>query len=107
MSEFLQVSTTTSTCADAERLATILLESRLVACAQIIGPVTSWYWWKGTLETATEWQCLLKTSRLLYASVKTQILRHHSYETPEIIAVPVVDGTREYLDWLREQLNPG
>ncbi|MEM9534264.1 MAG: divalent-cation tolerance protein CutA [Cyanobacteria bacterium P01_E01_bin.45] len=107
MSDFLQISTTTSTCADAEGLATLLLESRLVACAQIIGPVTSRYWWQGTLETATEWQCLFKTSRQLYVSVETQILAHHPYETPEIISVPVVEGSREYLGWLHQQLNLG
>ena len=107
MSEFLQISTTTSTCADAEGLATLLLEARLVACAQIIGPVTSRYWWQGTLETATEWQCLFKTSRQLYASVETQILAHHPYETPEIISVQVVEGSREDLGWLHQQLNLG
>lgn len=76
-----------------------------MACVQILGPVTSQYWWKGTLETATEWQCLLKTSQQLYTSVETQILNHHPYETPEIIGIPIVEGSDEYLDWLARQLS--
>lgn len=105
MTEFLQVSTTTSTRDDAQALAALLLESRMVACAQILGPITSRYWWKGMLEMETEWQCLLKTSRSLYPLVETQILSHHPYQTPEIIAVPIVDGSREYLSWIHQQLS--
>lgn len=105
MSDFLQVCTTVSTRGDAEALTTKLLESHLAACAHIVGPITSQYWWHGTLETATEWQCILKTAQHLYPSVEAHILSHHPYETPEIIAVPIVSGSNAYLRWIEQHLH--
>ncbi len=61
MEVFIQVITTVETREDAERIAKAMVESRLAACAQVAGPITSTYWWKGRIEDATEWQCLLKT----------------------------------------------
>ena len=103
--KFLQVSTTTSSKAEAERLAALLLEAHLAACVQIAGPISSQYWWQGRLETSVEWQCTIKTRDRLYSSVESLLLKHHSYETPEIIAVPIVCGSESYLSWLDNQLN--
>ena len=105
MSEFLNVSTTTATQADAKYLAILLLEARLVACAQVSGPIASHYWWQGKLETATEWQCTFKTSEQLYGSVENLLLKHHPYETPEVIAVPLLHGSAQYCEWLRDELS--
>ncbi len=105
MSEFLQVCTTLSTHDEAAALVTRLLESNLIACAQIVGPINSHYVWQGALEATTEWQCLLKTSQQLYLSVESTILNHHPYDTPEIIALPIVSGSKAYLDWLEQNLN--
>ena len=104
MEGYIQVFTTTEEKNDAERIAKALVEKRVAACVQIIGPITSTYHWKGKLETAQEWLCLIKTRRDLYDEVEGLIKEIHPYETPEIIAVPFVAGSREYLEWLRNEL---
>ena len=104
MGKYLQVTTTTSSAGEAERLASKLLEARLAACIQIVGPISSKYWWQNRLETSVEWQCTIKTRDLLYAAVESLLLKHHSYDIPEIIAVPIVGGSQSYLSWLDEQL---
>jgi periplasmic divalent cation tolerance protein len=104
---YLQVVTTTSREADAERIARTLLEGRLAACVQIMGPVTSLYWWKEALETSGEWLCLIKTREDLFGALERTIRKVHPYETPEIVALPVVAGSRDYLKWLQGELKPG
>jgi len=104
MEGYIQVFTTTEEKNDAEKMAKVLVEKRLAACVQVIGPVISTYQWKGNLETAQEWLCLIKTRRDLYDEVEAAIKEIHPYETPEIIAVPFVAGSREYLEWLRSEL---
>lgn len=104
---YLQVMTTTSGKADAERIARTLLEERLAACVQIAGPVTSLYRWKGALETAEEWLCFIKTGADQYAALEKAIRKVHPYEVPEIVALPVTAGSRDYLEWLRGELRPG
>jgi len=104
MEEYIQVLTTTENREDAENIARSLVEKRLAGCVQVLGPVTSTYRWKGNLETAAEWLCLIKSTRDLYARVEEAIKALHPYETPEIIAVPVVAGSRDYLEWLKQEL---
>ncbi len=102
--EYIQVSTTTEKKEDAERIAKALVEKRLAACIQILGPIVSTYWWKGNVETAGEWLCFIKTKRALYDKLEKAIKEIHSYETPEIIAVPIARGSKEYLGWLSNEL---
>jgi len=71
---------------------------------QIVGPITSTYWWKGSIETAEEWLCLIKTSQNLYADLEKVIKEMHPYETPEIIAIPILTGSSDYLQWLDNEL---
>lgn len=99
----IQIVTTTERREDAEKIAGLLIEKRLAACVQIVGPVLSIYRWKKNIESAEEWQCHIKTRRGLYADVETTIKANHPYETPEIIALPVLQGSREYLTWLHEE----
>ncbi len=101
MSEFIQVTTTASTKEEAGRIAKALLDRRLAACVQIAGPIESHYWWKGQLEQSAEWLCIIKTLRVKYASVEAAIRANHSYEVPEIVAVPIETGSAPYLAWLR------
>ncbi len=101
MSEFIQVTTTASTKEEAGRIAKALLDRRLAACVQIAGPVESHYWWKGQREQSAEWLCIIKTLRVKYASVEAAIRANHSYEVPEIVAVPIETGSAPYLAWLR------
>jgi len=101
---YLQILTTVGKREDAERIAETLIEKRLAGCVQIIGPISSVYWWKSKIEKAEEWLCLIKTEETLYHKVKETIKKIHPYETPEIIAVPIVAGSKEYCKWLSQEL---
>jgi periplasmic divalent cation tolerance protein len=103
-SNCIQVSTTTSPKIDADRIARVLLEKKLAACVQVIGPMTSTYWWKGSIEVAKEWLCLIKTESSLYRRVERTIRDVHTYKTPEIVAVPIVAGSKDYMKWLLSSL---
>ncbi|MDD5532966.1 MAG: divalent-cation tolerance protein CutA [Syntrophales bacterium] len=104
--DYIQVSTTTESREDAGRIAAALVERGLAGCVQVIGPIASTYRWQGKIETATEWLCLIKTSRDAYDRVEKSIRELHPYEVPEIIAVPLTQGSRNYLAWLGEQILP-
>lgn len=106
MNDFLQIVTTTEREEDARRIADLLVKERLAACVQIVGPVTSVYRWQDKIESAQEWQCLIKTRQALVDDVADAIREVHPYEVPEIVAVPIVAGSREYLTWLEEQTQP-
>ena len=106
MEGFFQLSTTTGKKEDAEQIAKMLVEKRLAACVQVLGPITSTYWWQGKMETTTEWLCLIKSRRALYEELERAIKEIHPYETPEIIAVPILAGSKEYLAWLEKELKP-
>jgi len=77
-----------------------LLARRLVACGQRTGPVTSRYWWNGSLEQSDEWLVLLKTRTSLASSVIDAVVAEHPYDTPEVIALAVSDGAPGYLEWI-------
>ncbi|MGI9429971.1 MAG: divalent-cation tolerance protein CutA [Bythopirellula sp.] len=104
MTDFVLVSTTTASAAEAERIATALVEQRLAACVQIVPQVRSVYRWEGKIEQADERLCLAKTRRSLLPQVEAELLRQHSYECPEIIAVPIEASSLGYLQWLEAQL---
>ena len=104
MPEFIQVLTTVERREEAERIARSLVEKRLAACVQIVGPIASTYRWKGEVEAAEEWQCLVKTRRDFYHQVERGIRLLHSYEVPEIIATPIIAGSADYLEWLDENV---
>ncbi len=87
MQEFIQVVTTISSQADARRIADALVQQRLAGCVQIVGPIESLYRWEGKIETATEWQCWIKTRKSHYKAVEQAIHKLHPYEVPEILAV--------------------
>ncbi len=107
MSDFIQVLTTAGSRDEAQRLADVLVSERLAACVQVLGPISSTYWWQGRRETAEEWQCVAKTQSQLYAEVEAAIKAHHSYTTPEILALPILSGHAAYLAWLEAELKPG
>ncbi len=102
----IQVVTTTETREDAERIARTLVEKRLAACAQVSGPIKSYYWWKEEVEAAEEWQCKLKTSLDKYKEVEKALCEIHPYDVPQILALPVVEALEDYAKWLRENLGP-
>jgi periplasmic divalent cation tolerance protein len=100
LAEYLQVQTTTDSEEEAARIAAALVERRLAACVQTIGPITSRYRWQGEVERAREWLCLAKTEAGSYAELEAAIRELHSYDEPEIVATPIVAGSSGYLDWL-------
>jgi periplasmic divalent cation tolerance protein len=106
MSEHIQVLTTTASREDAERIARLLIEERLAACVQVVGPITSTYRWQGEIETSQEWLCLAKSRRELYDAIEKAIRGVHSYQVPEILAVPIVAGSAHYLAWLDGEVRP-
>lgn len=102
MSEFLQIMTTTNTKELAKQIAETLVGKKLAACVQISGPIISTYEWKGKIETEEEWYCVIKTRKSLYKKVEERIKALHSYDVPEIIALPILEGNQAYLDWINE-----
>lgn len=103
MKPYIQITTTTETKEQAQSIAQHLVEIKLAACVQIVGPITSIYRWKGKVENAPEWLCLIKTRDYLYSKVEIAIKSLHPYETPEIIATQIVKGSREYLKWMDDE----
>jgi periplasmic divalent cation tolerance protein len=96
----LLVLTTLPDRAGAEALARELLAARLAACVQIGATLQSLYHWRGEIETAEETPVAVKTRRELYPRVEEAIRERHPYELPEIVAVPISDGSRAYIDWI-------
>jgi len=101
--EALVVLCTTASKDDAKMLAHELIGDKLAACVTLNPEVTSIYSWKGAIEEETECLMIIKTRRKRFSALKRRIIELHSYDVPEIIAIPVVDGNRDYLKWLREQ----
>lgn len=104
MKTYIQVTTTTETRQQAHAIAQYLVEAKLAACVQITGPITSIYRWNGKVENTQEWLCLIKTQDDLYNKVEEAIKSLHPYETPEIIATPIIKGSKEYMNWIDDEL---
>jgi periplasmic divalent cation tolerance protein len=101
--EYIQVFTTVEKREDADRIASTVVNSRLAACAQILGPIHSTYWWMGKVEEAGEWLLMMKTRQDLFSALEKEIRTVHPYEVPEIIALPIVAGSESYLKWIEEE----
>ncbi|MCL0067643.1 divalent-cation tolerance protein CutA [Peptococcaceae bacterium] len=104
MEEYIQVFTTTEKEEDAKKIAKTIVEERLAACVQILGPITSTYWWEESIETSKEWLLFIKSKKSMYEELEKAIKSIHPYQVPEIIAVPVTAGSKDYLGWLKKEL---
>ncbi len=104
MSDYLLVFTTLESKEDAEKMAQQITKERLTACTQVEGPITSVYWWKDKLESAEEWRCSFKTSVELFPLLEEKLKQFHPYETPEILAIQIERGSKEYLAWMKSEL---
>ncbi|MGA2436424.1 MAG: divalent-cation tolerance protein CutA [Bryobacteraceae bacterium] len=96
-----------SACASEEealKIARALVDARLAACANIVPGARSIYRWKGVTEDAREWLLIIKSRRDLFEALGAELRRLHSYELPELVAVPIIDGSAEYLGWLDAEL---
>jgi periplasmic divalent cation tolerance protein len=101
-----QVLTTTDSRDAAQQIARAVVEARVAACAQVVGPIVSTYWWNGVVETTEEWQILMKTTAERYAALEAAIRQAHNYDVPEIIAMPITDGDADYLSWVDAETRP-
>src|SRR5256885_1082158 len=106
MTDKIVIVTACETAEEADRIAQQLVEQQLAGCVNILGGARSVYRWKGAVEKASEILLLIKTSRRLLVEVEAVIATHHSYELPECIAIPIVDGSERYLAWLEQALRP-
>jgi len=98
--EFIIVLVTAASKQEAEEIVQHLLGDKLIACGNIVGPVTSFFRWSGNVEKAEEFLVLMKTRKGLFQRLSDVVKTLHGYEVPEILAVPIVEGSRDYLDWL-------
>ncbi len=103
-SPLIVVITTTSNKENAEKIAQTLLAQKLAGCVQIIGPISSYYYWENELCQDEEWICLIKSSQNHYPTLENIIQEIHPYEVPEIISLPIEEGSEGYLSWLNQQL---
>ncbi|HVF23316.1 MAG TPA: divalent-cation tolerance protein CutA [Pyrinomonadaceae bacterium] len=91
---------------EATRLADLLIGAHLAACVQILPEMESVYRWQGQIERQSEILLIVKTTAGKFAELETEVRALHSYETPEIVAVPIVAGSQPYLDWVSESVKP-
>jgi periplasmic divalent cation tolerance protein len=105
MTDKIMVLVTCGSRKEARKIARALVGQRLAACVSEIGvPVASTYRWKGKVESAKEFLLLIKTSKKRFTAVRDAVRKLHSYEVPEILALPIAAGSRAYLDWLAESV---
>jgi len=104
MTDKIVVLNTCGSEAEATRLARLLVDRNLAACVSVVPRLCSFYRWKGAVESAEEWLLLIKSSRPLFNELRAAIESAHSYEVPEVLAIPVVGGSAPYLDWLQANL---
>lgn len=100
----VQVATTTSSRENADQIARKLVEEKLAACVQISGPITSFYHWQGTLQEDREYLLTIKTAKKHIPAISEIFSQLHPYDLPELIALPIVDGSPAYLAWIKENL---
>ncbi len=105
MTDKIVVLVTCGSAAEAKRIAQGLVERRLAACVNVVGArVRSTYRWKGKVETAAEHLLIIKTSRKQFRALRAAVERLHSYQVPEVIALPIAEGSPAYLKWLADCL---
>ena len=107
MTDKIVVLSTCATQEEAERIARALLDERLAACVNVIPGIRSYYRWKGAIESANECLLVVKSSRELFNSIGAVLEKEHSYEVPELLALPVVEGATNYLNWFLANLRSG
>ena len=103
-SKYIVVLVTVPAREEAERIARGVLEEKLAACVNIIPGVDSYYWWQGKIDMSKELLLVIKTQSPLFSQLKERVASLHSYDVPEIIAMPLAQGSPSYLNWINESV---
>ena len=101
-SQFVVVLITASSAQEASSIAEALVREKLAPCVSVVPEVSSTYWWDGKVQSAKEWLLIVKTSSDVFEALKDRVLELHSYDVPEIICLPLVNGSEDYLSWMRD-----
>jgi periplasmic divalent cation tolerance protein len=101
---YIVVLVTAANKAEAEKISKTLLEEKLIACANIVHPVTSFFYWKDKIDTAEECLMVLKSRLDLFSNLVQRLKGLHSYEVPEILALPIIGASNEYIEWMDKVL---
>lgn len=107
MTDFIVVLVTTPSKEEAERIAQALVEEHLAACVNIVSPVQSIYRWEGKVQNEIELLLVIKTRQAVFEDVSQRVRALHSYQNPEIVALPISAGSTSYFDWLRQATTQG
>ncbi|MEM2936442.1 MAG: divalent-cation tolerance protein CutA [Candidatus Bathyarchaeia archaeon] len=103
---YVTIVMTTANREEAVKIVNHLLQERLIACANIVGPVSSLFWWKEKIEAAEEFLVFMKSGEGLFEKLSERVKALHSYKVPEVLALPIVKGLPAYLEWLGSSLKP-
>ena len=103
MTEYGVVFMTAASREEAEKIAAALVEKKLVACVNIIADIKSLFWWEGKVCNEQEVFMMAKTQARLFPQVVEEVKELHSYTVPEIILLPIADGSADYLQWIKEE----
>ncbi|NQT46628.1 MAG: divalent-cation tolerance protein CutA [Candidatus Omnitrophica bacterium] len=101
---YIVIFVTTPSISLARKISKTLISKRLVACSNIVKGVNSIFFWKGRVEDSKECLLIMKSQERLFKKIEKEVRRLHNYEVPEVIAIPIVDGSKPYLDWVKETL---
>lgn len=104
--EHVRVEVTAGSSEEARALSDGAVEARLAACAQISGPITSVYWWEGSARADQEWRIVFKTAGDRLAELTAYVTGRHTYDVPQVVALPIEGGHPEYLEWIVESTRP-
>lgn len=95
---------TTANAEEAQRIAALLLKERKAACINIVPGISSLFWWQGKLDSAQENLLIVKSKASVLDAIVNLVKEHHSYDVPEIIALPIIGGNPDYLDWIGKEV---
>ena len=104
MSDYIVVFCTCPNLETSEKIANHLIDNKIAACVNITSPVSSVYLWQGTVERDTEYLLIIKTKIQLFEKLEKEIKSLHPYTVPEIIALPIILGSKDYLSWIDENV---
>src|SRR5438128_2286846 len=89
---------------EARRVARALVEARVAVCVNILPGIQSIYRWQGAIQEDSEWMLVIKSTRSMFDRLSVELRKAHSYQVPEVLAIPVIAGNQDYLDWMDREM---